>query len=146
MNSLCKKIHIYFWFLFKSLLFILVSTYKLAGSQFSLLTSVYHISNFSNAFFKASIPLRRKTTGVGANLNFVGDTNMLVSKNAKIRLTPNAKHKTCVTPNAKPQRKEIEYKLLWVPNAKFSHWPCTFNLFWCRFYSLWVPFFSGIWA
>ena len=41
---------------------------------------------------------------------------MLVSKKAKI----------CVTPNAKPQCKSLEYRLRWVPNAKFSRWPCTF--------------------
>ena len=41
----------------------------------------------------------------------VGDTNMLVSKNAKICSTPNAKYKICVTPNAKPQREPMEYRL-----------------------------------
>ena len=33
---------------------------------------------------------------------------MLVFKNAKI----------CVTPNVKPQRQSVEYRLRWVPNAK----------------------------
>ena len=47
------------------------------------------------------------------------NTNMLVSKNAKI----------CFTPNAKPQRKSVEYRLCWVPNAEFSCWPCTFHFF-----------------
>ena len=32
----------------------------------------------------------------------VGDTNMLVSKNAKICVTPNAKPKICVTPTPNP--------------------------------------------
>ena len=66
----------------------------------------------------------------------VGYTNMLVSKNARI----------CVTANAKPQCESVEYRLCWVPKAKCLHWPCTFHLFVCRFHSRWVPFFSGIWA
>ena len=45
---------------------------------------------------------------------------MLVSKNTKICLTPNAKHKICVSPNANPQRKSMEYRLGWVANAKFQ--------------------------
>ena len=50
---------------------------------------------------KAYIPLRRKTTGVGANAKICFRyTNMLVSKNAKICLTSNAKHKIFVSPNA----------------------------------------------
>ena len=52
----------------------------------------------------------------------VGDTNMLVSKNAK-------KSKICVTPNMKPKRKSVKYRLCWVPNTKFSRWPCTFHVF-----------------
>ena len=56
-------------------------------------------------YSKAYNPLGCKTTGVGANTIFcVGDTNMLVSKNAIICLTPNEKHKICVSPNANPQR------------------------------------------
>ena len=38
----------------------------------------------------------------------VGDTNMLVSKNAKICITPNANAKICITPNVKPQRESVE--------------------------------------
>ena len=53
---------------------------------------------------------------------------MLVSKNAQICVTPNAYFKICVTPNAKPQRESVEYRLRWVPNAKFSRWPCTFHV------------------
>ena len=45
--------------------------------------------------------------------------DMLVSKNAKI----------CVTPNANPQRQQVEYRSRWVPNAKFPRWPCTFLFF-----------------
>ena len=48
----------------------------------------------------------------------VGDSNMLVSKNAKI----------CVTPNANPQREQVEYRWRWVPNALFSCWPCRFHV------------------
>ena len=44
----------------------------------------------------------------------VGNTNMLVSKNAKI----------CVIPNAKPQRESVGCRLRWVPNATFLPWPC----------------------
>ena len=74
---------------------------------------------------KAYIPLRRITICVGSlcwlrpqTPQFrVGDTNMLVSKNDKI----------CVTPNANPQCESVEYRLRWVPNAKFSCWPCAFH-------------------
>ena len=80
------------------------------------------------------------------NVNFcIGHTNMLVSKNTKICVTLNANAKICVTPNVKPKRKQVEYRSCWVPKAKFSRRSCTF-LFLCRFYSRWVPFFSGIWA
>ena len=49
-------------------------------------------------------------------------------KTLKFALLPNTKHKICVTPNAKPQREPMEYRLRWVPNTKFSHWPCTFHV------------------
>ena len=38
---------------------------------------------------------------------------MLVSKNTKICITPNANAKICVTPNTKPQRESLEYRLCW---------------------------------
>ena len=68
---------------------------------------------------KGYIPLRRKTICVRSwrwlrpsMPQFrVGGTNMLVSKNAKI----------CVTPNAKPQHEPMEYRLRWVPNTKFVY-------------------------
>ena len=44
---------------------------------------------------------------------------MLVSKNAKICVTPNAKPKIYVTPNANPKLKSVEHRLCWVPNAIF---------------------------
>ena len=53
---------------------------------------------------------------------------MLVSKNAKIYVTPNTNFEICLTPNAKPQRESLKYRLRWVPNAKFSRWPCTFHV------------------
>ena len=61
----------------------------------------------------AYIPLRSKTTGVGAlhwvipptRRFYVTYTNMLVYRNAKICVSPKANPKSCVTPNAKPQRK-----------------------------------------
>ena len=71
---------------------------------------------------------------------------MLVFKNAKICVTPNAKPKICVSPNAKPKRKSVEYRLLWVPNAKFWHWPCTFHFFCVNLIRVGSRFFSGIWA
>ena len=96
-----------------------------------------------NSFFhdKAYIPLRRKTTGIGA-LRWVRTptrrfcviyTNMFVSKNAKVCITPNANAKICFTPNAKPQRESVEYRLRWVLNTKFSRWPCTFHFFGVHF-------------
>ena len=53
---------------------------------------------------------------------------MLVSKNAKIWVTPNAKPKMCVTPNAKSQCQSVEYRLHWVPDVKILHWSCTFHV------------------
>ena len=47
----------------------------------------------------------------------VSYTNMLVLKYAKISLPS----------MPKPQRKSVEYRLRWVPNAKFLCWQCTFN-------------------
>ena len=35
---------------------------------------------------------------------------MLVSKNAKICITPNAKPKICITPNAIPHREQVEFR------------------------------------
>ena len=66
----------------------------------------------------------------------VGDTNMLVSKNAKICLTPNAKHKICVYPDANPKRESVEYRLHWVPNANFLSWPCTFHVVCAHLFAL----------
>ena len=59
--------------------------------------------------------LRPLTQNWERRTQHVGNTNMLVSKNAKI----------CVTPNPKPQHESVEYGLCWVPNATFSRWHCT---------------------
>ena len=69
----------------------------------------------------------------------VGNTNMLISKNAKICTTPNAEHKICFTPNTKPQHEPMEYRLRWVPNAKFSRWPCTFHIVCAHFICVGYP-------
>ena len=60
----------------------------------------------SRSASKAYIPLRRKNICVGllhlaispTREFFVGETSMLVSKNAKICVSPNANSKICVTP------------------------------------------------
>ena len=71
---------------------------------------------------------------------------------------PNANFMRHLTQN--PQRKSVEYRLRWVPNAKFSRWPSTFNFFGVDFICVGFRFFasatqtlpdtkavlSGIWA
>ena len=60
---------------------------------------------------KAYIPLRHKKVALGPGVGLapqrhyfcVGDTNMLVSENAKICVFSDAKHKICVSPDAIPQ-------------------------------------------
>ena len=68
----------------------------------------------------------------------------------KICVTPNAKCKICVTPDANPRRQSVEYRGRWVPNARFSRWPCTFHVVYVNFICVGHPtqtsFFSGIWA
>ena len=66
----------------------------------------------------------------------VGDTNMLVSENAK-PLTPNLKcvspptpnPKICVIPDANPRRQSMEYRWHWIPNATFRVGHVHFMLF-----------------
>ena len=43
------------------------------------------------------------------------------------------------SPNAKPQRRSVEYRLRWVPNAKLLRWPCTFHVFCVDFICVWYP-------
>ena len=64
---------------------------------------------------------------------------MLVSKNAQICVIPNVNPKIYFSPNVKPQNESVEYRLRWVPNAKFSRWPC-------RFHVVNPAVLSGIWA
>ena len=52
---------------------------------------------------------------------------MLVSKNAKLCITPNVNAKICVTPNANPQREQVEYRWPWVPNRRGWRWACRFH-------------------
>ena len=63
---------------------------------------------------------------------------MLVSKSTKICVTPNAKFKFVLPP--------MEYRLRYVPNAKFSHWPCTLHVVYAHFICVGYPVCSGIWA
>ena len=60
-------------------------------------------------------------------------------KNAKICITPDPKPKICVTPNTNPQRKSVEHRLCWVPNAKFSHWPCRFQVVYLLYFRVGYP-------
>ena len=76
----------------------------------------------------------------------VGDTNMLVSKNTKICLIPNAKHKICVSPNVNPQCKLVEYRLRWVPNAKFLRGHVHLIFVHVDFICVGPLFVSRIWA
>ena len=86
----------------------------------------------------------------------VGNTNMLVSKNAKICLTPKRNIKFAFPPkqipNANPQRESVKYRLNWVPNANFLRWSYTFHVFCVYFICMLIslantnPVSSGIWA
>ena len=64
---------------------------------------------------------------------------MLVSKNAKI----------CITPNANPQRESVEYRMVGCPTQNNHIGHVDFMLF-IPFCSRWVPnvnaVLSGIWA
>ena len=74
-----------------------------------------------------------KTLALGPG---VGDTNMLVSKNAKICVTPNANSKICVTPNANLQLESVEYRWRWVFWRWYSRWPCIFHVVCASFSAL----------
>ena len=80
-------------------------------------------------FSKAYIPLRCKTLRVGSLPQFrAGDTNMLVSKNAKICVIPNTNANICVTPKANPQHEPVKYSWCWVPNARGWRWACILHV------------------
>ena len=59
---------------------------------------------------------------------------MLVSKNAKICLNPDAKPEICVTPNAKPKRKSVVNRLRLVEKRKFLALVMYISYFLCRFH------------
>ena len=73
---------------------------------------------------------------------------MLVSKNAKICVNPNPKHKICAIPNAKPQHEPMEYRLCWVPKlfALAMYISCCLCSFHFRCVTNVNPVCSGIWA
>ena len=79
---------------------------------------------------KQYFPLRRKTNfgGLTQRENLRLRYLHVGTKNAKICRDPNAKHKICVSPNVKPQREPMEYRLPWVPNAKLLRWACTVHV------------------
>ena len=51
-------------------------------------------------------------------------------RNIKFALPPTRKKK---------QRESVEYRLRWVPNANFSHWPCSFHDFCVDFICVGFP-------
>ena len=59
------------------------------------------------------------------------DTNMLVSERTqKMKFASLlTQKKNCVSPDAKPQRQPVEYRLRWVPGVGSLHWACTFHIF-----------------
>ena len=57
----------------------------------------------------------------------------------KCALPPTPNPKTCVTPNANPQRQSVEYRWRWVPNAKFLRWACTFHVVYVNFVGVGHP-------
>ena len=76
---------------------------------------------------------------------------MLVSKNAKICITPKANAKICVTPNANLQGEQMGYRFHWVPWRWDSSWACIFHVFCVDFIRIEYlasvnPIPSGIWA
>ena len=81
-------------------------------------------------------PIKNSLNDVGflslnstAMQNHIGDTNMLVSKNAKICINPNLNSKICVTPNASRWNiGGVGSPTGWVPNARGWCWPCRFHI------------------
>ena len=55
------------------------------------------------------------------------------------RQTPDAKPKIYVSPNAKPRRQSVEYRLRWVPGVGSLHWACTFHIFCVDFICVGLP-------
>ena len=69
------------------------------------------------------------------NVVFEIPTCWYLGANAKCKVcvTPNAKLKICISPDANPRRQSVEYKWRWVPNTRFSRWPCTFHVVYVNF-------------
>ena len=42
-------------------------------------------------------------------------------------VSPDAKPKSCVLPDAKLKRKPVEYRFRWVPGVGSLRWACTFH-------------------
>ena len=56
------------------------------------------------------------------------DNATILSKDAKMCVTPNTNAKIYVTPNANLQRQQVEYRWCWVPNARGLRWPFRFHV------------------
>ena len=94
-----------------------------SGLILSTLLSIYCVYIFMPIFHCDAKPL---TLGPG-----VGTPNATILRwvyQHRIGITPDAKPKICVSPNAKPECKSVEYRLRWVPNANLSRWACTFHI------------------
>ena len=87
------------------------------------------INDMTRGDCEGHIPLGRKTTNlrVGGSSNVkicIGNTNMLVSKDAKICLTPNAKHKIAFPQTQTPNANQWNIGIYGFPTRKFT---CTFH-------------------
>ena len=91
--------------------------------------------------FKAYIPLRRKISAlgpcVGPDPQGVGDTNMLVSKNAKIYVFLNAKPKICVAPVQNPNASQWNMGCVGLQTQHFHVGNVHFNSFCADFICVW---------
>ena len=83
-----------------------------------LFKPIFHCDAKPFALGTFASPNAKDSTFAFPNAN---NTNMLVSlalgdTNFSRQLTQNS------------QRESVEYRLRWVPNAKYLHWPCTFQV------------------
>ena len=73
-------------------------------------------------------------------------------KTLKFALSPNLNAKICITPNVNPQRKQVEYRWRWVPNARGWRWACGFHVIYFLFPRVGYPMQTqfpveyGLWA
>ena len=95
--------------------------------------SIYHYFSVSN-IVKNVMPLFQCDAK-----SFVLSLRVGLDPQCHNSVTRNANAKICITPNANPQREQVEYRSCWVPKTKFSRWPCTFLFFLCWFHLRWVP-------